>query len=178
LGCFKWVGCYVLAFGRFDDEDAWLFLDIFVGCFDGFCVRQANHSLDLAFGYKHSWLLLPRRWQTCPSRELPAEKRRAKRPGATKRRCSTSISGDVKRFCSAVINDLAARRTCMKAHRDELSTACKAALVNSSDRLRQVAETNFQPVLIRSDGYADPPRVSCRIAICGGIANVTFWGIR
>ena len=36
--------------------------------------------------------------------------------------------GDARRFCSAVIHDLQARRACMRAHRAELSPACKEAL--------------------------------------------------
>ena len=36
--------------------------------------------------------------------------------------------GDARRFCSAVIRDVQARRACMRAHRAELSAECKEAL--------------------------------------------------
>jgi hypothetical protein len=43
---------------------------------------------------------------------------------ATRQACA----GDARKFCSAVIQDLAARRACMKAHHADLSPACKEAL--------------------------------------------------
>jgi len=48
------------------------------------------------------------------------------RPSAAVRE---ACSGDAKKFCGAVINDLAARRACMRAHREQLSTACRSALI-------------------------------------------------
>jgi hypothetical protein len=61
--------------------------------------------------------------EDCPRRNGGAPARA--RPNAAVR---AACSGDAKRFCSAVINDLGARRACMRSHREQLSTACKAAL--------------------------------------------------
>lgn len=47
------------------------------------------------------------------------------RPNAAVR---TACMDDAQRFCAAVIQNLQARRACMRAHRTELSTKCKAAL--------------------------------------------------
>lgn len=61
--------------------------------------------------------------EDCPRRN--GDGQRSPRPqGGGRGACSD----DVKRFCSAVRDDSAARRACMKAHHDQLSTACKAAL--------------------------------------------------
>jgi hypothetical protein len=48
-----------------------------------------------------------------------------RRPTAAVRQ---ACGGDAIRLCGAVIKDLKARRACMKAHKAELSAACKAAL--------------------------------------------------
>jgi hypothetical protein len=39
---------------------------------------------------------------------------------------------DARRLCAAVIQDLEARRACMRAHAADLSAACKAAIAKQS----------------------------------------------
>jgi len=53
-------------------------------------------------------------------------------PGKPNAAVREACMGDARRFCSAVIQDLETRRACMKAHRAELSSACKAALVKQA----------------------------------------------
>ena len=49
-------------------------------------------------------------------------------PGQPSAALRQACGDDAKRFCAAVIQDLQARRACMKAHAADLSASCKAAI--------------------------------------------------
>src|SRR5262249_8550560 len=49
-------------------------------------------------------------------------------PGQPSAALRQACGEDARRFCSAVIQDLQARRACMKAHAADLSASCKAAI--------------------------------------------------
>jgi len=49
-------------------------------------------------------------------------------PGQPSAALRQACGEDARRFCSAVIQDLQARRACMKAHAADLSAPCKAAI--------------------------------------------------
>jgi hypothetical protein len=68
------------------------------------------------------------RLEDCPQRNGGGQHQ--KRPGAAAVR--DACSGDIKRFCGAVVDDSPARRACMKTHHDQLSPDCKAARAKRS----------------------------------------------
>jgi hypothetical protein len=70
--------------------------------------------------------------EDCPQRNGGGQ--RQKRPGTAAVR--DACSGDIKKFCGAVVGDSSARRACMKAHHDQLSPDCKAARAKRSGSQR------------------------------------------
>jgi hypothetical protein len=51
-------------------------------------------------------------------------------PGQPNAALRQACGDDARKFCAAVIQDLEARRACMRAHQADLSSACKAAIAN------------------------------------------------
>lgn len=49
-------------------------------------------------------------------------------PGQPNAALRQACGDDARKFCAAVIQDLEARRACMRAHQADLSSACKAAI--------------------------------------------------